>query len=92
MVLRYGRIIKNYYCYQFKYYQALLRAINNSGGREDIIEAAVCALRHITSRHPSAEMAQNSVRQQNGIPMLCNFMQQQCRWPLLKALLGEFVD
>ena len=69
--------------------KALLRAINNSGGREDIIEAAVCALRHITSRHPSAEVAQNSVRLQNGIPMLTNFMQQQCRWPLMQALLGK---
>ena len=68
--------------------QSLLRAVNNSGGREDIIEAAVCALRHITSRHPNAEIAQNSVRLQNGIPMLTNFMQQQCRWPLMKALLG----
>lgn len=69
--------------------KALLRAINSSGGREDIIEAAVCALRHITSRHPSAEIAQNSVRLQNGIPMLTNFMQQQCRWPLMQALLGK---
>lgn len=72
------------------YIQALLRAINNSGGREDIIEAAVCALRHITSRHPSAEDAQNAVRLQNGIPMLTNFMQQQCRWPLMQALLGKY--
>ena len=72
--------------------KALLRAINNSGGREDIIEAAVCALRHITSRHPSAEIAQNSVRLQNGIPMLTNFMQQQCRWPLMKALLGKSIN
>lgn len=71
--------------------KALLRGINNSDGREDIIEAAVCALRHITSRHPSADMAQNSVRQQNGIPMLSNFLQQQCRWPLMKALLGEIL-
>ena len=69
--------------------QALLKAINNSDGREEIIEASVCALRHITSRHPSAETAQNAVRQQSGIPMLTNFLQQQCRWPLMKALLGE---
>ena len=69
--------------------QALLRGINNSDGREDIIEAAVCALRHITSRHPSAELAQNSVRLLNGIPMLTNFLQQQCHWPLMKALIGE---
>ena len=71
--------------------QAFLRTINNSGGREDIIESAVCALRHITSRHPNAEIAQNTVRLQNGIPMLTNFMQQQCRWPLQKALLGKVV-
>lgn len=67
-----------------------MQAVNNSGGREDIIEAAICALRHITSRHPSAEMAQSSVRLQNGIPMLVNFLQQQCRWPLLQALIGEY--
>ena len=64
--------------------QALLHAINNAGGRENIIEPAVCTLRHITSRHPNAEMAQNAVRQQNGIP----FLLQQCHWPLLKALIG----
>lgn len=68
--------------------QALLKAINNSDGREEIIEASVCALRHLTSRHPSAETARNAVRQQSGIPMLSNFLQQQCRWPLMKALLG----
>ncbi len=47
-------------------------------------------LRHLTSRHPNAEAAQNAVRQQSGIPMLTNFLQQQCRWPLMKALLGKF--
>ena len=68
--------------------QALLRAINNAGGREEIIEPAVCTLRHITSRHPNAEMAQNAVRQQHGIPLLVGFLLQQCHWPLLKALIG----
>lgn len=68
--------------------QALLQAINNAGGREDIIEPAMCALRHITSRHPSAEMAQNTVRQVGGVPMVTAFLHQQCRWPLLKALVG----
>ena len=65
--------------------QALLQAINNANGREDIIEPAVCALRHITSRHPSAEMAQNTVRQVGGIPVVATFLHQQCRWPLLKV-------
>lgn len=33
-------------------------------------------------------MAQNAVRQQNGIPLLVGFLLQQCHWPLLKALIG----
>ena len=68
-------------------FQALLHAINN-GGHGNIIEPAVCTLRHITSCHPNAEMAQNAVRQQNGIPLLVGFLLQQCHWPLLKALIG----
>ena len=68
-------------------FQALLHAINN-GGHGNIIEPAVCTLRHITSHHPNAEMAQNAVRQQNGIPLLAGFLLQQCHWPLLKALIG----
>ncbi|CAI8015047.1 Junction plakoglobin, partial [Geodia barretti] len=68
--------------------QALLQAVNNASGREDIIEPAVCALRHITSRHPSADMAQNTVRQVGGIPVISAFLHQQCRWPLLKGLVG----
>ena len=66
--------------------QALLQAVNNASGREDIIEPAVCALRHITSRHPSADMAQNTVRQVGGIPVISAFLHQQCRWPLLKVI------
>ena len=65
--------------------QALLLAISNAGGREDIIEPAICALRHITSRHPNADMAQNSVRHVGGIPVVTAFLHQQCRWPLLKV-------
>ena len=65
--------------------QALLQAVNNASGREDIIEPAMCALRHITSRHPSADIAQNTVRQVGGIPVISAFLNQQCRWPLLKV-------
>lgn len=68
--------------------EALLRVITSAGGREEIIDAAVCTLRHITSRHPNAEMSQNAVRQQNGIPLIVGFLQQQCRWQLMKSLLG----
>ena len=34
-------------------------------------------------------MSQNAVRQQNGIPLIVGFLQQQCRWQLMKSLLGE---
>ena len=68
--------------------QALLRVVSNCGGREEIMNASISALRHVTSRHPSAEMAQNSVRLQNGIPLIVNLIQQQSRWRMCKPLLG----
>ena len=76
------------YLFFLSFLQAFLKAIHKSQGREEIIEASVCALRHLTSRHPSVEVAQNVVRQQNGIPLITNFLQQHCKWPLKKALLG----
>lgn len=46
---------------------ALVRTIINAGEREEITEPAVCALRHLTSRHVESEMAQNTVRHNYGI-------------------------
>lgn len=37
-------------------------------------------------------MAQNAVREQNGIQLLVGHMQQQYRWPLFKALIGKCTD
>ncbi|XP_064389346.1 junction plakoglobin-like isoform X2 [Halichondria panicea] len=68
--------------------EALLRVVSACGGREEIMNASVSALRHLTSRHPSAEMAQNSVRLQNGIPLVVNLMQHQSRWRMCKPLIG----
>ena len=34
-------------------------------------------------------MAQNAVREQNGIQLLVGHMQHQYRWPLFKALIGR---
>ena len=36
--------------------------IKKAGDREEITLPAIGALRHLTSRHPEAEMAQNAVR------------------------------
>ena len=48
----------------------------------------MCALRHLTSRHPEAEMAQNTIRLQYGIPIIVKILDPPSKWPLLKAVIG----
>ncbi|XP_021931264.1 armadillo segment polarity protein-like isoform X2 [Zootermopsis nevadensis] len=67
---------------------ALVRTICNAGDREEITEPAVCALRHLTSRHIESEMAQNSIRLNYGMPMIIKLLQAPSRWPLVKAVIG----
>ena len=68
--------------------EALVRTIMQAGDREDITEPAVCALRHLTSRHPNAEAAQNAVRLHYGLPVLVKLLHPPSRWPLIKAVVG----
>ncbi|XP_074103224.1 armadillo isoform X1 [Cotesia typhae] len=68
--------------------EALIRTIVNAGDREEITEPAVCALRHLTSRHVEAEMAQNSVRVNYGIQVIVKLLHPPSRWPLVKAVIG----
>lgn len=68
--------------------EALVRTILQAGDREDITEPAVCALRHLTSRHPECEMAQNAVRLHYGLPVLVKLLHPPSRWPLIKAVVG----
>lgn len=67
---------------------ALVRTIINAADREEITEPAICALRHLTSRHSEAEMAQNSVRLNYGIQVIVKLLQPSSRWPLAKAVIG----
>ncbi|XP_033219607.1 armadillo segment polarity protein-like [Belonocnema kinseyi] len=67
---------------------ALVRTIVNAGDREEITEPAVCALRHLTSRHQGAEMAQNAVCSNYGIQVIVELLQPLSRWPLVKAVIG----
>ena len=48
----------------------------------------VCALRHLTSRHSEAEVAQNAVRLAKGIEVISALLHPPSRWPLIKALIG----
>uniref|UniRef100_A0A023F5L4 Armadillo segment polarity protein n=2 Tax=Triatoma infestans TaxID=30076 RepID=A0A023F5L4_TRIIF len=67
---------------------ALVRTIVSAGDREEITEPAVCALRHLTSRHVDSEMAQNAVRLNYGLQVIVKLLNPPSRWPLIKAVIG----
>ncbi|XP_044731458.1 armadillo segment polarity protein isoform X2 [Chrysoperla carnea] len=67
---------------------ALVQTIVNAGDREEITEPAVCALRHLTSRHVESEMAQNAVRLNYGMQVIVKLLHPPSRWPLVKAVIG----
>ncbi|XP_013119037.1 armadillo segment polarity protein isoform X2 [Stomoxys calcitrans] len=67
---------------------ALVRTIINAGDREEITEPAVCALRHLTTRHADSEMAQNAVRLNYGLSVIVKLLHPPSRWPLIKAAIG----
>ncbi|CAH2006204.1 unnamed protein product [Acanthoscelides obtectus] len=67
---------------------ALVRTVVAAGDREEITEPAVCALRHLTSRHVESEMAQNGVRLNYGIQVIVKLLTPPSRWPLVKAVIG----
>ena len=48
----------------------------------------IFAFRHLTSRHPECEVAQNAVRLQGGLPTIVRLMHPPSRWPLVKAVIG----
>ncbi|XP_061685476.1 junction plakoglobin a [Syngnathoides biaculeatus] len=68
--------------------EALIHAILRAGEKEDVTEPAICALRHLTSRHQQAEMAQNAVRRHYGIPAIVKLLNQPYYWPVIKAVVG----
>lgn len=68
--------------------EALVSTIYNAGEREEITEPAVCALRHLTARHPESDVGQNTVRLKNGLPVIVNLLHPPSRWPLVKAVIG----
>lgn len=65
--------------------EALIHAVLRAGEKEDVAEPAVCALRHLTSRHQDAELAQNAVRLHYGIPAVIKLLGQPHYWPVVKV-------
>ncbi|MEQ2174984.1 hypothetical protein GOODEAATRI_013433 [Goodea atripinnis] len=68
--------------------ESLLHVILRSREKEDVIEPVVCAMRHLTSRHQLAEMAQHAVRTNYGIPAISKLLNPPHYWPVIKAAVG----
>ncbi|XP_037545605.1 junction plakoglobin a isoform X2 [Nematolebias whitei] len=68
--------------------EALIHTILRAGEKEDVAEPAVCALRHLTSRHQNAELAQHAVRNHYGIPAIVKLVNPPYRFPVVKAVVG----
>ncbi|KRX41065.1 Armadillo segment polarity protein, partial [Trichinella murrelli] len=54
--------------------EALIRTLQQCATLFEIVESALCTLRHVTCRHPDVEAALNSVRLNYGIPLICSFV------------------
>merc|ERR1712110_848039 len=64
---------------------ALVDMISRGGiDREDLVEPSVCALRHLTSRHPDAETARTDIVGCNAMPLLMQLV-GSARLPVQKA-------
>lgn len=66
--------------------EALIHAILRASEKEDVTEPAICALRHLTSRHQQAEMAQHAVRKHYGIPPIVKLLNHPYYWPVIKVV------
>lgn len=69
--------------------EALIKAIREHSDKEEVTEPAVCALRHLTGKHPPTDdIARKNVYLNYGIGVVVELLQHQTRWPLTKAVIG----
>lgn len=68
--------------------QALLQTLRSAGDRDEINEPLVCALRHLTNRHPEAGLAQEAIRINGGLSDISRLLDPPGKWPLLTAAAG----
>jgi hypothetical protein len=68
---------------------ALINAIIQGHDREEILEPAICALRHITCRHPHASEAQDAVRNVDGLLPIVDLLNPSIySWPIIKSTIS----
>lgn len=68
--------------------QALVLLLRGAGDRDEILEPTACALRHLTSRHPDADLAQEALRNYGGLPDISKLLDAPGKWPVLTAAAG----
>jgi hypothetical protein len=67
----------------------LLRVIDTHGRNHELLEPAMCGLRHLTNNHKKAEAAQRMfIYDLGGLQMVCRWIHPQANRPCLKAALG----
>ena len=68
---------------------ALINTIMQGQEKEEILEPAICALRHITSRHSHAAEAQDAVRNVNGLLPIVDLLNPNLySWPIIKSTIS----
>jgi len=68
---------------------ALINTIVQVHDKEEILEPAICALRHITSRHSHASEAQDAVRNMNGLLPIVELLNPSLySWPIIKSTIS----
>ncbi|CAF0717653.1 unnamed protein product [Adineta steineri] len=68
---------------------ALINTIIQGQDKEEILEPAICALRHITSRHSHASEAQDAVRNLNGLLPIVELLNPSLySWPIIKSTIS----
>ena len=68
---------------------ALINTIIQVHDKEEVLEPAICALRHITSRHSHASEAQNAVRNFNGLLPIVELLNPSLyTWPIIKSTIS----
>ncbi len=69
--------------------QALVNTIIQGHDKEEVIEPAICALRHVTCRHSHANEAQNAVRNVNGLLPIIDLLNPTLySWPIIKSTIS----
>lgn len=67
----------------------LMKTILQARDKEEILEPAICALRHITSRHSHASEAQDQVRNVNGLLPIIDLLNPTLySWPIIKSTIS----